>query len=60
MRTRNQDGQGCILTLCDRFVTKSVEVGMRESDMKEGGSMQNQMHSGLTKNDMIQQGFVTM
>lgn len=33
---------------------------MRVSDVKEGGTMQNQMHNGLTKNDMIQQGFVTM
>ncbi len=33
---------------------------MHRSDATEGGLMQNQMHNGLTKNDMIQQGFVTM
>ncbi|KAJ4164833.1 hypothetical protein LMH87_006488 [Akanthomyces muscarius] len=43
-----------------KFVTKSVEAGMRRSDTKEGGLVHNQVHNGLTKDDMIQQGFVTI
>lgn len=33
---------------------------MHRNGAKEGGLLQNHCHSGLTKHDMIQQGFVTM
>ncbi|OAA62127.1 Cytochrome P450 [Cordyceps fumosorosea ARSEF 2679] len=39
------------------FVTESVESGMLA---KAGSLVQNHLENGLTKNDMIQQGFVTI
>ncbi|KAM3515844.1 hypothetical protein MY11210_000615 [Beauveria gryllotalpidicola] len=42
-----------------KFVTKSVEAAMH-NEAKEGALVQNHVHNGLTKNDMIQQGFVTI
>ncbi|KAM3509266.1 hypothetical protein MY10362_000706 [Beauveria mimosiformis] len=42
------------------FVTKSVEAAMHRNEAKEGALIQKHVHHGLTKNDMIQQGFVAM
>ncbi|KAM3458202.1 hypothetical protein NHJ6243_007495 [Beauveria neobassiana] len=52
----DQVGFGRLLKL----VTKSVEIAMHRNEAKEGALVQNHVHIGLTKNDMIQQGFVAI
>ncbi|KAJ6781568.1 hypothetical protein PWT90_01563 [Aphanocladium album] len=43
-----------------RFVTSTVETGLHVSEAKEGGMLHSHTYPGVTKNDMIQQGFVTI
>ncbi|KAJ3494719.1 hypothetical protein NLG97_g3900 [Lecanicillium saksenae] len=42
------------------FVTATIETGMRKSDANVGGLLHSHTYPGVTKEDMIQQGFVTI
>ncbi|KAM3560310.1 hypothetical protein ARSEF4850_003728 [Beauveria asiatica] len=55
-KEEDQVGFGRLL----KFVTKSVEAAMHRNEIKEGGMVQKHVHNDLTKNEMIQQGFVAM